>query len=1529
MKKELTISADKQPVKAPVSIVAIGASAGGLEAISELLQNLSPTTGLAFVYIQHLNPAYESQLSTILGRVTDMPVMEAQHQLIIEANHIYIIPPDKDIESVDGVLMLVPRQAKPHRHMPIDQFFNSLAEHQQDGAIGVVLSGTGSDGTLGLKAIKVAGGITFVQDESAKHQTMPQSAIDEGVVDMILPPAGIAKEIERLSQKTDIFHQTVDAESAEGDDTADEDLKAIIQSVRKAVGVDFSQYKMTTIRRRIIRRMLLYRQETLREYANYLKENPAEATILYNDLLINVTTFFRDAEAMDYLKKTLLPELIKNKPPREPLRVWVPACSTGQEAYSLAMLLVEILGERMSAMPIHIFATDLSKLAIAKARQGTYTVSELMDVSPKRLVRFFTKIDDHYRINKTIRDLCVFAPHNLLKDPPFSRLDLISCRNLLIYLDTSLQRKALAGFHYALSPGGYLFLGKSESVSTSASLFSTVEKTYKIYARKNDVVSRPAFERGGEQTNHPIPFAGRSSEYQASGTASKAGSGPGNDLEKIVDALLLSQYVPASVVVDQDLEILQFRGSVSLFIDPSPGKASLNLLKMARPSLSFELRNAVHKARKSGLTVRKSGLEINVGGVQHHVSIEVAPLKTATDQQLFLVLFDEVVSVITTETGTVTARNKLLEDELITLREDMHSIIEEQEASNEELQSANEEIVSSNEELQSINEELETSKEEIESTNEELLTINQEFQVRNDQLSESNEFAEAIFDTIREATLGLGKDLRVKSANRAFYEMFQVHEDDTLGRTIYELGNHQWDIPALHTLLDGVLEYNSFVQGFEVTHVFPEIGERIMRINARKVVQHQRQEAILLAIEDITEDRRAQRLLSEREVWFRNLIDNAPTLIWVSDASGQYTFLNKAWLSYSGRSLTDELSEGWTQRIHPEDRDAYLTLYSTHLAERHPYQAEYRLMRNDGQYRWMLEHAKPSTDTEGDFRGFIGSCTEVHSQKTLAQDLDHRVKERTEELVHSNANLAETNHELMQTAARLQSVLNGVPAAVKMLEVVSDATGKPIDFTISAFNEPALKLTGKSESILNRRLLDVHPWMKDCGLFDLVIQVHTTGKPAYQELYLNQITPGHYAFSITPQIDMNGVVMTALSITDRKQAQERMSLTANSLQVVLDSSPASIGFLKTVRDEKNEVIDFRLVVCNQKFAYLSGQPVDALLEKPVAHLSDVLWHEDTLTRLTHIVNTGEPYYEERPFGTPSGQPENPEKWMGISVTKQGDGIVLTGIDITALKDAEQQQSHLLDELSQSESSLQYLEQMRQQILQRGEFLRSTTHDLRGSFGIIQGAATLLDLMDTDEERAQTLTMLQRNLRQVTQLLTQLLDYSRLESGQEQVVIAPFDAAELLYELKESMVPMAKERGLWLRTEGPTSLPIDSDAVKVQRIALNLLLNALKYTRAGGVTIRWNYDDMGRGWLFSVEDTGPGLPETLLTLLTGQNTATGEVDMTRSPSNSSGEGIGLFIVKRLSMLIGATVTVESRADAGTTFTIRFPERQPTA
>ena len=402
-----------------VPIVAIGASAGGQEAMVELLSNLSPATGLAYVYVQHLDPTQESRLSDIFGRSTEMPVQEARHLMQVEANHLYIIPPDQDLEVLDGALTLVPRKSRSTIHMPIDQFFLSLAERQKEGSIAVVLSGTASDGTLGLRAIKSAGGITFAQDDTARFQSMPRSAIMEGVVDRVLPPIEIARELERLSQKVAVFQETslpetqelesLEAIAADPNAKPDGDLRMIIQLLRRATGVDFSHYKVTTIRRRIIRRTLLYKLDSLREYADYLRQHPEEGALLYDDLLINVTSFFRDSETMDYIQKALIPQLIRARSVHDPIRIWVPGCSTGQEAYSIVMLLLEVLSERNVSRAIQVFATDLSESAVAKARLGSYTRSEVMDVSVSRLKRFFTKVDDHYRINKSVR-ICAYLP---------------------------------------------------------------------------------------------------------------------------------------------------------------------------------------------------------------------------------------------------------------------------------------------------------------------------------------------------------------------------------------------------------------------------------------------------------------------------------------------------------------------------------------------------------------------------------------------------------------------------------------------------------------------------------------------------------------------------------------------------------------------------------------------------------------------------------------------------------------------------------------------------------------------------------------------------------------------------------------------------------------------------------------------------------------------------------------------------------------------------------------------------------------
>ncbi len=1059
----------------PVPLVAIGGSAGALEAISELLQALPVNLGLAYVYVQHLDPNHVSQLSTILSRVTTMPVREAEHEMRIQPNEVYIIPPNKDLEVVDGVLKLMPRRAKPYIHLPIDQFFVSLAERQKVGAIAVVLSGMASDGTVGLKAIKRAGGFTFAQDDSAQFPSMPQSAIAAGVVDLVLPPAGIAREIERLSQKVALLDQIDLVENEETAADTDDELREILQHLRKTVGVDFSHYKMNTVRRRVTRRLVLHRLDTLSDYARFLRENPSEVEVLYDDLLINVTRFFRDPATTDYLQTEVLPRLVLNRAPHLPIRVWVPGCSTGEEAYSLAILLLETLGDGaagtpaagtpVAQTPIQVFASDLSEAAIQAARLGLYTRAELVDVSPKRLQRFFTKIDDHYRVVKSIRDMCVFAQHNLFGDPPFSRLDLVSCCNLLIYLDPSLQKKALSTFHYALQPNGYLLLGKSETVGASGALFSQLHKGVKLFARKNAPVSPPAFElREAPKT--------KQAEGPRLRTFSPREIPSDGDLNRLVDGVLLTEYVPASVVVNPDLDILQFRGSTGLFLEPASGRASLHLLKMARPELAFELRSLVHKAQKTGKAQRKTGLRFKHKNKTHHVTIEAVPLRSEAHEALFLVVFQETTPPEAGAFPPALARDrriKQLEAELTAAHEEMRALVEEQETANEELQSANEEVVSANEELQSINEELETSKEEIESSNEELITINQELQVRNDQLLQSYEYAEAIFGTLREATMMLDGKLRVRSANDAYYRIFKTTPEDTEGRLIYELGNGQWNLPALRELMEDVVPENSHFEGFEVTHDFPGVGEKVVVLNGRMVVQHiYRREMVLLAIEDITAHRRVQRLAEEREAWLQTMTNNAPVLIWVANAEGNYNFLNKTGRDYLGNAKADEVRQIWAERVHPDDRAEYERVHAEGMTSHQPYRTEYRLRRHDGEYRWMLEDGKPLVGDNGTYEGYMSTTAEVHDQKLQAEELERRVEERTQALRDVNANLERSNESLRQYAYvashDLQEPLRKIVTFSKRLEK------KDADALSEQGKEYLGKITGSAQRMT--RLID-------------------------------------------------------------------------------------------------------------------------------------------------------------------------------------------------------------------------------------------------------------------------------------------------------------------------------------------------------------------------------------------------------------------------------------------------------------------------
>jgi two-component system, chemotaxis family, CheB/CheR fusion protein len=964
---------EKKNLQKP-GVVAIGASAGGLEAFVELLEHLPENTGFVYIFIQHLDPDHESNLATILSRKTKMVVVEAREKMKVKPDHLYIIPPNRDMKLIDGNLSLTLRPSRPKLHLPINSFFTSLAENYQERAIAVLLSGNGTDGTLGMKAIRAGGGVCFAQDASARFQSMPRKATSEDAVDMVLPPAGIADEIVNLSRHQNSYLTALQELNDQAIPDRDENLVMILRLIHSLTGMDFSHYKINTIKRRIIRRMILQKMEGLAEYAQYLKHHTNEVHQLYNDLLINVTSFFRDEELADYLRKQLFPKITSAKSPDDSIRIWIPACSTGQEAYTLAIILMEVLGEKATTTSVQIFATDLSEIAINKARLGIYSNEEVSNVPPKKLEQYFNRVDGSYRIVKSIRDICIFATHNVLKDPPFSRIDLVSCSNLLIYLEPVLQKRLIATFHYALNSSGYLVLSKSETIGNASQLFSQIDKKHKVYSKKKDSSAKAMFEMSYHRVVEEKPAAFKKPERIKSEDI---------DIDKAVDEVLLKKYTPACVVVNEDLDILQFRGSTGLFLEPTPGRASLNLLKMARSAIGFELRAIVLKSAKTGLPAEKTWVETTEENKSKKLSIESLPIKPETDNidKYFLVIFrEELVAPQETIHTSISKdkRVKQLESELTALREDMRSLIEAQESANEELQSVNEEILSSNEELQSINEELETSKEELESSNEELITVNQELQMRNEQLMEIQEYSEAVFTTIREGLLILDKNFRIKNANACFYKMFRLTEEEIQGKLIYEIDNKQWNIPRLTELLEDVIPRNSQVQDFEVVHHFQKAGDKVLLLNARRLIRKlHAEQLILLAFEDITEFRKSVKILAERENWFRNTAENSPMMIWVTGLNKKIEFVNKAWLHYRETTLDEAIGRSWLEEdVHPEDRKQCKKIFDESFAGHKPFTLEYRLEK-DGAYKRILSKGNPRFDNEGKFSGFIGSCVEL------------------------------------------------------------------------------------------------------------------------------------------------------------------------------------------------------------------------------------------------------------------------------------------------------------------------------------------------------------------------------------------------------------------------------------------------------------------------------------------------------------------------------------------------------------------------
>ncbi|ADE15004.1 PAS sensor protein [Nitrosococcus halophilus Nc 4] len=1022
-------------------IVGIGASAGGLDSLKQLFNTLPDDSGMAFVLIQHLDPTHESLIVELLSRCTRMKVVQVKDQMPVEVNRVYAIPPNKFIAIRDRFLYLSEPVLSHGIRMPIDFFLRSLAEDQEEKAISIILSGTGSDGALGIKAIKNHGGMVMVQDpKTAQYEGMPSSAIVTGLVDFIQPVEDMPGILLQYTQHA--YIKTV-SKTTEAPSKIADTLHSILSVLRAKTKYDFRYYKKGTLLRRINRRLGLHHIEDMSRYLNFLRDNSTEATQLFKDLLIGVTGFFREEEAFKVLEEQVIAKLVQKKSVDAPIRVWVPACSTGEEPYSIAILLTEQIQAAKKNCPLQIFATDIDTEALEIARTGIYPENIAADISSERLRRFFIKENHTYQINKPIRESVLFAEQNLITDPPFSKLDLISCRNLLIYLEAEIQKKLIALFHFALNPGGYLFLGSTETISHQEGLFTPLSKKWRVYQRigaiQHHLVEFPIAFTGSKTGDIYAPAPPRPSEAAR--------------LAELTQKALLEDYAPASVLVNPKYRVLYFYGPTDRYLRQPTGIPTDDLLTRIREGLHLKLRAALHRATQEKQQITVPNAHIRAEGTYHRVKITVKPLQIPkTTEKLLLVSFqEEPERMLTEEHNTeVTAAEETLirhlEQELKTTKTELHSTIEELETSNEELKAANEEIMSMNEELQSTNEELETSKEELQSLNEELNTVNSQLQDKVEELTVTNNDLANLLQSPHITTLFLDREFRIKRYTPTITQLFNLIPTD-IGRPIshivHKFSNREALLKEAATVLENLKPMEQEVHSDEdrwyIQRILPyqteehHIGGVVVTfidITQRKQIENERQR-LLVKIE------------RERDK-LRTLIDGISDEVWFCDAQGHLSLANRAAATAFGVERTEALYQplsAWLSRLEiytPEGQPRTLeeaplwrslqgeTL--THVEEiiRHP---------QTRQLRSRQVSSAPLKTKTGEIMGAVAIARDITEEKEIETALREAKEKAVQASIHKSQFLATASHDLRQPLQTLSFLNDSLTEKLKDPEI--------------------------------------------------------------------------------------------------------------------------------------------------------------------------------------------------------------------------------------------------------------------------------------------------------------------------------------------------------------------------------------------------------------------------------------------------------------------------------------------------------------
>ena len=1480
-----------------VPVVGLGGSAGGLVALQSFFAQMPTENDMAFIVVLHLSPEHESNLAAILQRVTTMPVIQVNETTLLEINHVYVIPPAKHLTISKGRLNLSAMERQLGRHVAVDLLFRSLADHHGPRAMAVVLSGADGDGCIGIKRVKERGGLTVAQNpQEAEQDSMPRTAIATKMVDWVLPVAeipGRLLEYRRREKLVRLPAETTPADPQPPDeDVREKALRDVLSLLHVRLGHDFSYYKRATVLRRVGRRMQVNGIDEMAAYLEFLRFHPGEAGALQQDFLISVTNFFRDPEAFAALESEI-PRLFQGKQGDDTVRVWVAGCATGEEAYSVAMLLREY-AEKMDAPPkLQVFATDLDESAIQTARAGIYPKTIVADVSAVRLQRFFTKHTHGYRVQSALREIVLFALHDLLKDPPFSRLDLVTCRNLLIYLNRDAQGRAFDVFHYGLADRGLLMLSTSESADEAARLFEPLDKKHRLYVRNAAPrpslplpVGRPAFASIQPSPQDAVAAVaedrGRASDDATALSASQTSFAPARGETRAgswgeLHLKLRDTLVPPTVIIDAGFQVVHLSQGAERFVHLGSGKATLDILRLVHPMLRHELRAILFRAAETRADVQVRDVPLEIGETPSVVRLQVRPAEHLAPGHM-IVVFEESLDVAS-ETASVINRSpdaatRHLEDALERLNSQQRESVEQYEASTEELKSANEELQSRNEELHSATEELDTGREELQSINEELTTLNQEMKSKVDELAQANGDLQNLMASTNIATVFLDRQLCIQRYTPTALALFNLIPADT-GRPLSDL-THRLDYPDIMADASRALE-----QLGESEKEIQGLGGNWWLARMQPYRSPPNQIAgVVLTFVDITKRKKAEDALRQSEAEFRQLADAMPQIVWAARPDGTVDYCNKQWYEFTGVPPGTIGNAMWETLAHPDDLPVMNRCWAASVATGKPYEMEYRFKRaSDRTYCWFLSRARPAKDSDGRIVRWFGTSTDISERK-------------------------ETEKALAATAERLRLAMDAAHLGTWDWNMeTSEVLWSPEHNAM--FDLPLDQQQGNFEDGMRH----VHPDDREKVVSELQTALAERRDSSAEMRSIHRdgslhwiVASGHAVYDGTGKpLRMIGVVQ---DITVRIEAETALRQSEERFRLANLHSP----FPVMLYADDGEVLQV-----NDAWIHLTGYTVEELTtvadwierafrtkearDEVRQFLADFSQYIGAIQRSARRVRCADG--EERIWDVSHANlgrlPDG--RWLRIA----------TAIDVTERHHDEAVLRVAKEEAEKANRA-------------KSEFLSRMSHELRTPLNAILGFGQILALTPLEEQGTQCVDHILKGGKHLLGLIDEVLDLARVEAGELALKPAAIAVDKLLRECVEFVTKMAEVRKVTCRVNlrRARQVPIWADEQRFRQVLLNLLGNAIKYNREGG-QVNVSCQQMPNGQVrVSIKDTGAGIaPEDLARLFVpferlGQEY--GDVE---------GTGLGLVVSKQLVEAMGGTLGARSEVGHGSTFWVELP------